>query len=1189
MHHLILLATSDLQSYLTQKLPIFGIDWWQKHVVERLSFQQQRMITEKHLKTLHDLDFSALLRLLDQNWYELSSAFDMPREARNWVKELQSMRNKWAHLSVQELPPSERYRDADTLERVLDIIDASQTTRIAVNAFKQKSLSELASKENLSQLQTVPTPVAYHSEHTITEDNPALFLVGELVCLRSNSSEIFPILEVLSGGNSQRRYRVFHNGIKQVFYESQLQAIAQTQTQPFQELPRFHAFLTAIQLALPSSATLYSLNTGRVQYVPYQYRPVLKMIRADQPRLLIADEVGVGKTIEAGLIIKELQARMDLNSVLVICPKPLVAEGKWMKEMKRFDQVFTHIDGALFKHCINETHLDGQWPEQYARAIIPFSLFSEDMVAGSSPKGRGKGRSRGLSELDPPPKFDLVIVDEAHHIRNSETWLHQGVRFFCEHAQAVVFLTATPVQLGSHDLYTLLNVLRPDLVIDHPSFERMAEPNRYINAAIYHCRETGEKWMIAAREQLELAGQTEWGRLFLRESPDFQNAYDTLCDMDMDDAERIVLIRKLESLYTFSGLINRTRRRDIGAFTTRKPETLEIPFTSAQQTLHDALLDVIRRVLTHTHGDKNVRFMMTTISRQAASCIYGLAPYLEQMLHKKLENLEWLESGGEETEQLEDDTINRIRVDISNIIEQARLLTSEDPKVDAFVDTVFQKQSRTNNKILVFSSFRHTLAYLTRRAEIEGWRYGLIHGSVPDDERADLRHRFALGRDNKEAIDVLFSSEVGCEGLDFQFCDCLVNYDIPWNPMRIEQRIGRIDRYGQLNETVAVVNLITSGTIDATIYNRCLMRIGVFQHAVGGSEEILGDITREICEIGERYDLSDEEKEERLQQLADNEIRLIEEENILEEGQAELFGLHIPAKDLNNQVEEARSYWLSGESIRHCIESYLSNRLQSEQVYILGDKPLKTLRLSQEARNLLLDDFKYLTKTHTPLARAWEQWLKGMHPTIAITFEQSCAIDNPHAIQIDATHPLLRQAAINLRQADILYTAFKVRTSILSAGEYPFSLYLWEKRGVKTDIEIIVMLEKSGAAEQFFALLKEGEIIQGELIMPHSTFETLDTLHHERWATAQGEHKEYNRQLVECRIQSLTVSHRARCAHLDEQVRKATHDKIRLMKQSELARANIDFNRRISELEKLAVGGDIIATPIASGLMFVEV
>ena len=124
----------------------------------------------------------------------------------------------------------------------------------------------------------------------------------------------------------------------------------------------------------------------------------------------------MGKTIEAGLIIKELRARMDISSVLIICPKALVAERKWDLEMRRFDEKFATLDGSLLRHCIQETNLDGEWPEQYAKSILPFSLFDADLMLGRS--GRGKRKTEGVIKLEPPPKFDLVIVDEAHHIRN---------------------------------------------------------------------------------------------------------------------------------------------------------------------------------------------------------------------------------------------------------------------------------------------------------------------------------------------------------------------------------------------------------------------------------------------------------------------------------------------------------------------------------------------------------------------------------------------------------------------------------------------------------------------------------------------------------------------------------------------------------------------------------------------------
>jgi len=302
-------------------------------------------------------------------------------------------------------------------------------------------------------------------------------------------------------------------------------------------------------------------------------------------------------------------------------------------------------------------------------------------------------------------------------------------------------------------------------------------------------------------------------------------------------------------------------------------------------------------------------------------------------------------------------------------------LDDEDPKADAFLRILKDKSGRENNKALVFSTFRHTLRYLLRRTEETSLRVGLVHGDVPDDERAELRRRFALPKSEGNAIDVLLSSEVGCEGLDFQFCDFLVNYDLPWNPMRIEQRIGRIDRYGQKSETVAIVNMVTPGTVDADIYDRCLWRIGVFHHAVGGSEEILGAVTKELHDIAESFTLTAAERTERLQQLADNGIRQIQEEQQLESRQSELFGLNVPKQSWKDEIEAAESFWLSPTAIQACVGTYLAKHLGEDSNHLLGEKPLKTLRISQSARATLLDEFRRLPRSTKPIARDWEKWL----------------------------------------------------------------------------------------------------------------------------------------------------------------------------------------------------------------------
>ncbi|MCK4826644.1 DEAD/DEAH box helicase family protein, partial [bacterium] len=472
MNDLILLATKELNQFLSSKLPALSEDWWNKHVVNLLTFQQQRMVREQNLTSLQQLDFAALLRVIDQNWYELSNMLSLPREGRTWVKEMQTVRNKWSHLSAQSMPASEIYRDADTLGRLLRMLGAEQDSIEVIESTKADALTIMAGAGKSSLVEISKTSDTTDNETAKVISAPAsLFNVGDLVALRSDPNTLMPVIEVVPSG-AECRYRVFHNNVKAIYYESQINVppttVVERKTLSIREL---HAYLTSLHLLSPSTATLFSLRSGRVQFVPYQYRPVLKLIRADRPRLLIADEVGVGKTIEAGLIIKELQARMDISSVLIICPKALVAERKWYVEMKRFDEHFTALDGPLLRHCLRETHLDGEWPEHYSKSILPFSLFDSDLVFGKS--GRGNKKDQGLLNLDPAPKFDLVIVDEAHHIRNPETFLHHGVRYFCDNAQAVLLLTATPVQLGSKDLYTLLNVLRPDLVIDHASFEQM--------------------------------------------------------------------------------------------------------------------------------------------------------------------------------------------------------------------------------------------------------------------------------------------------------------------------------------------------------------------------------------------------------------------------------------------------------------------------------------------------------------------------------------------------------------------------------------------------------------------------------------------------------------------------------------------------------------------------------------------
>ena len=1008
---------------------------------------------------------------------------------------------------------------------------------------------------------------------------PTKFKIGDFVVLQSDPRIEFPIIEVVPG-DPEPRYRVFRDNRTATYFETQLRPREETTSKPRLSADGLRAYITSLHLLEPSAANLFSLRSGRVQFVPYQYRPVLRLLRADRPRLLIADEVGVGKTIEAGLIIKELRARMDISSVLVICPKALVSERKWLVEMKRFDEHFTALDGRMLRHCLSETQLEGVWPEQYSKAIVPFSVFDAHLIFGKG--GSRRRKSEGLLALDPPPKFDLVIVDEAHRIRNPETYLHQAVRYFCDNAEAAIFLTATPVQLGSGDLFTLLNVLRPDLVIDRPSFEQMAEPNGSINAAVRHCRSGGEDWQGRVRACLDEVGMTEWGRRFILESPAFQDVYDQLGRDRIDDVRRVGFVRSLEELCTFSSLINRTRRRDIGGdFTTRKPSTLKIDFTPDQRRLHDDLLSLMQHILTRTHGQQNVKFMMTTIRRQVASCPHGLAPLLRDILSGKLDSLTE-ESNGEGDPTFVAD----VRADISALLKKADGIDPFDPKVNAFIKVLQDKARMANNKALVFSTFRHTLTYIARHTANAGLRFGLVHGGVEDEERSELRRRFALPKEDRDALDVLLSSEVGGEGLDFQFCDLLVNYDLPWNPMRIEQRIGRIDRYGQQSETVAVVNLVTPGTVDADIYERCLCRIGVFRHAVGGSEEILGEIAREIRDIADNFTLSPEERAKQLEQLGDNKIRQIQEESALEERQAELFGLTVPNSSWHDEVADADSIWLSPKALQCCVSAYLSSVTDTATGFLLGGAPLKSLRLNRAIRAKLLEDFNHHGRVTDPVARQWERWLKGAVPRLSVTFDQEIASAEPHAVHLDVLHPLVRQAARHQERSGVAHVGLVAYSDTLPADKCKFALYHWRKVGVRDDDTIVAIASDAKLDAHVMPLLADAEdAAPGTTTVDGQRLEDLDKRHYRIWSTARAKHIADNQRVVQRRLQSLKVSHQARCNVLQDQIDRATNERIFRMKESELARAKLDYERRAAGMKEAEERADINATLVAIGVL----
>ena len=405
--------------------------------------------------------------------------------------------------------------------------------------------------------------------------------------------------------------------------------------------------------------------------------------------------------------------------------------------------------------------------------------------------------------------------------------------------------------------------------------------------------------------------------------------------------------------------------------------------------------------------------------------------------------------------------------------------------------------------------------------------------------------------------------------------------------MRVEQRIGRIDRYGQRSEKVLIYNFVTPGTVDFDIYDRCLLRIGIFRQALGGSEEILGMIAKGIQSIAENITLTPQEQQERLQQLADNEIRLQQEQGHLEARQAEFFGLSLPPAQAAADLAEVSSPWLGATALETLVQAYMEDVAGKGQ-NILGETSLKTLRAGQEVRARLLADYDLLGRRTTAVWREWEQWLKGSDPNISITFDDACAADNCTVMFITPIHPLAQQAARTLVSDAPLYTTFRVQDQTFPSGTHPFAIYQWDMRGVRPDVRLHPVCVRPDVAASFLTMLRKAQPADGTNILPsQEVFDSLDALHHAQWAQARSAYQDETRRLAAYRGESLRTSHAARVAILREQIARATDERIQRMRTAELGTAEADYARHLQTIAAAAQSAEIIARPVAFGVVIV--
>ena len=1161
--------------WLEKKLPNITDNWWQELIINNLSTLQREHVINNEIKDISGLDLAELLRVIDRNWFIITSRFFINNKERGNIRKMQEVRNSWAHITPSTISKEKVLADVDTIIVLMQAFDAamSETRDMENFIFDVEEDKEIQPEE----------PKITKSVTEVKQITDEGFKIGDVVTLVSDSTAIGAVTNI--EGN---RYTVLINGMAQSFYGEQIKPFKQKLKSNLLPIKRVRSSLTAYQINHPGNSNLYSLNSARIDFVPYQFRPALKMIKADSPRLLVADDVGVGKTIEAGLILKEMEARSNISSVLIICPRPLVAERKWVLEMKRFDENFTQLDGKDFAEAVSETDRDGVWPERHSKTIIPYSLFGEDSIMGIQSNSSKRKKSIGLAELDPSPHFDLVIVDEAHTIRNANTWWYKGVELFCRNADAVVFLTATPLQNSNNDLYTLLNLLRPDMIIDKETFNTMAEPNTYINNLLRIVRNQAEGWQEDGRAEISHILETSWGRNVIQHNPNFEKIYEFLDKEDVTREEKVAMISQVEALHSFHGIINRTRRRDIEDFCIRRNQTVKAPFNSVQRDLYDSLMEFEESALTMLHGSRSVRFMMCTIMRQASSCIFGLAPFMNDIVTRKLNQIqedgELYESDFDMNSEFE----NSLFELADEIVGLTSKLTKDDPKLDKMVEIIREKQKEDNNRVIIFSSFRHTLTYLQKNLAMLGVRVGRVDGSVPDEDRFAMRQRFLLDRDDENAIDVLLFSEVGCEGLDYQFCDTMINYDLPWNPMRIEQRIGRIDRRGQKSDTVKIYNMIIEDTIDETIYDRCLSKIGVFESSIGDCSDILGDISEQIFKIMFDPELTEEERNIKIEQMANNEVMKVQELQRLEQEEKSLFGFDLSKYMIDNDIQNAENAWISPGSMSDMVDAYMDDFL-GEGEYIRGKAEVKSLRLSAEKRQMLLDGLRKIDIVNSNNAlKLWNAYLKSSIPTLKVTFDSTAAKDERDVTFLTQMHPLVKQAAAYESMRFPCEIALSVCSEDIAPGEYAFLIYAWNYVGLRPDIKLIAVSDNEDVQKNILSIMQYASDYHEQASDYNSKWNSMDQLHYEKWKAEKEEYVQSVKAECDYRLEQLAQSTNQREAIFREMITKAEDEKIIRMRTSQLDKLLADFEKQKKDMDNTVAKAEIKTNLLVKGILHVE-
>ena len=933
--------------------------------------------------------------------------------------------------------------------------------------------------------------------------------------------------------------------------------------------------LTITKLESQLTDTLYSYLASRTYVEPYQFRPALKFLESPNQRLLLADEVGLGKTIEAGIIYLELKARLDLRRILVVCPSSL--RNKWRDELlNRFDEDFVPMEARDFREFLDRFERHGG--NRPLKAIVSLeSIRREDILTRINEV-----------ELD----LDLAIVDEAHHMRNPATLSHDVGSTLSGISSAMLLLTATPVQLRSADLFHLLHILDEGEFQNLLEFDSLLEPNLHINRAT-QMLSTNVDSVHRALNELRRVESTSQRDRFLN-NPYYHYLCDQLSDPTEPEHRKLVEVRRgLQKLNTMSHVFNRTTKRDVDPGARRSANVVGVDLSLGEKEFYEGVLEYVKaqHQAASSRPGTPPSFAIIQRERQAASCIAAAREYIVNFATDSGVDI-GAESNDTELDDVEITPVNKQDAAFQRLLAICNRLGDTDTKLRLFKETLEGIYGDTpNSKVIVFSFFKRTLNYLHRELRSSDSDFSnsvwLLHGDIPQAQRPRIVEDFR----SAAGFGIMLMSEVGAEGLDFQFCDVLINYDLPWNPMRVEQRIGRIDRYGQTHERIRIFSFVINDTIEDRILQRLYARIGVFEESIGDLEPILGEEIAQLERALFSPQLSPREEAEKLEDILRSiEFKRLEADKFREE-QKNLMGQDII---FSQQMEDVLSSgrFLSPTETRALVEEcFRDGFTRTTLTKAKGDERIFVLRTSPSFRQYLnkhLRNNRYPSDLTGNLPRKLDN-----HLGMPVTFDGELALRRPLLEFLNLRHPIVAAA----RE----YFQSKPRPSPMSRlgklevvgvdlprGEYAFFIYLLRGIGVERSTTLApVVLDCGGryneiVESKLLAGLPVAQEAPGRLVA--WDWPKLEEISYRRFAKIRDETQRElsirNTALIYGRKAALTQTYNFKIRRASEQAQKATEPRIRRMREAQAQRLKGELEDKLAELEgrrHVAVGGELVS------------